>query len=152
MPARVEHLRKVKASTMMEKVASLDGVLLVMIIESQAVAHKVTSALTIIPGKSQADVQSAARPVILPHSAIVQSNQRLRMLNGKSLRGSTRMKSAMTNNGSQRSMRHPRARKEKEKDLSLKGSPRERMHRDRLPRGHRSLHSLKETVPTQAQA
>ena len=45
------------------------------------------------------------------------------MSNGKSPLGPMRMKSGTTSNGSQRSMRHLRARKEKEMDLSLKESP-----------------------------
>ena len=79
MPAKVKHLRKVKASTMMKKVASLNGVHLVMIIGGQEVAHRATIVLSIIQESSQADVQSAARLVILPHSVIVQSSPRPRM-------------------------------------------------------------------------
>ena len=65
------------------------------------------------------------------------------MSSGKSQPGPMRM----TSNGSQRSMRRLRARKEKGRDPSLKGSPRARMHRDQLPRGHHGLHRLKETDP-----
>ena len=61
--------------------------------------------------------------------------------------GMAKMMSGMTNKGSQRSMKRPRERKEKGKDLSLKGSPKVRMYRDRLLQGHHSLHLRKETDP-----
>ena len=48
--------------------------------------------------------------------------------------------SGATLNGSQKSMKRPRLQKVKGKDLSLKGSPRERMRRDLLLQGRRSLH------------
>ena len=116
---------------MMERVASLNGVHLVMIIESQEGAPKATIVLTIIQGSRLADVQSAARLVILPQSATVQLTPRPRMSNGKSPHGPMRMKSGMSSKGgNQRSMKRPSARKEKGKDLSLEGSPRARMHRD----------------------
>ena len=129
------------------KVASLNNVHLVMIIGSQEVAHRATSVLSIIQGSSQADVQSAARLVILHHSVTVQSSPRPRMSSGKSPHGPTRMKSGMNSNGSQRSMKHLRARKVKGKDLSLKGSLKARMRRDRLPRDLHGLHRQRETNP-----
>ena len=58
-----------------------------------------------------------------------------------------RMMSGMTINGTQRSMERPREREVKGKDLSLKGSPKARMCRDRLLQGHHSLHLRKETDP-----
>ena len=50
---------------MMVKVASLNGVHLVMTIGSQEAAHRDTIVPSIIQGSSQADVQSADRLVIL---------------------------------------------------------------------------------------
>ena len=67
MPVKGKYLRKVKA-------ASLNGVHLVVIIGSQEGALRVTIVLTIIQGSSRAEVQSAERLVILPHSVLVQSS------------------------------------------------------------------------------
>ena len=144
MPVKGKCLRKVKASRMMEKVASLNGVHLVMIIGTPEGAPRVTIVLIIIQGSSQADVQSADRLVILPHSVLVQLSPKQRMLNGKSPHGPMRMKSGMVLNGSLKSMKRQRA---KEKDLSLKRSPRARMHRDLSLRSLRSLHRRRATDP-----
>ena len=57
------------------------------------------------------------------------------------------MTSGMTINGSQTSMKRPKGRKVKGKDLSLRESPKERMCRDRLLQGPHSLHLRKETDP-----
>ena len=48
-------------------------------------------------------------------------------------------------NGRLKSMKRPRARKEKAKDLSLKRSPKARMRQDLLLQGHRRLH-LREVI------
>ena len=58
MPARGKHLRKVKASTMMGKVASLNCVHLVMIIGSQEVAHRATIARRLLTGPPLSSVSS----------------------------------------------------------------------------------------------
>ena len=50
--SREKHLRKVKASKMMEKVASLNGHHLVMTIGNQEVVHRATIAPSIIQGSS----------------------------------------------------------------------------------------------------
>ena len=147
MPAKEEYLLREKESKTLEKAENQDGVQLVMITGSQQDALKGTIVPSIIQEDSQADVQSAARLVILPLSAIVQSSPRLRMQSGPILPGPMRMMSGMNIHGSQRSMKRLRERKEKGKDLSLKGSPRARMRRDRLLQGQHSLHLRKETDP-----
>ena len=52
-------------------------------IGSQEGALRVTIVLTFIQGSSRADVQSADRLVILPHSVLVQLSPKPRMLNGE---------------------------------------------------------------------
>ena len=139
---------KVKVSRMMAKVASPNGVHLVMILGSQEGAPRVTIVLVIIQGSSRADVQSAARLATLPHNVHVQISPKPRMLNGKSPHGPMRMKSGIVLNGSLKSMKRQRARKgKKEKDPSLKGSPRARARRDLLLRGLRSLHRQRAADP-----
>ena len=145
MPARVESLQKGKASKVMVKEQSLSGDQLVMTTGSQAVAHKVIMVQSIIPGDSQADALSAALQSILLLNALVLSSLKPRMSNGKSLLGLMKMKNGMTLNGSQRSTKHPRPGKVKEKDLGRKASPRARMLQDRLLQGQHSLHRLRMT-------
>ena len=122
MPAKGKCLRRGKASKVMGKAEKPSGDHHVMTIGSQVVAHKDIIVPSTIQEDSQADVQSADRLVILPLSVLVQSSPRPRMSSGKSPPGLTKKKIGMTINGSQRSMKRPRERKEKGKDRSLKGS------------------------------
>ena len=69
------------------------------------------------------------------------------MQSGMGPRGTVMLTSGTTLNGSQKSMKRPKERKEKGKDLSSKGSPRTRMHRDLLLQGRRRLHLRKVTDP-----
>ena len=64
--------RKVKVSKEMAKAESLNGEHHVMIIGSQAVAHKDTIVPSIIHGDSRAGVQSAALLVTILLNALVQ--------------------------------------------------------------------------------
>ena len=72
MPVKESFLSKERASKEMEKAESLNGVQHVMIIGSQAVAHKDTIVPSTIHEDSQVDVQSAAPLAIILLNAVVQ--------------------------------------------------------------------------------
>ena len=114
-------------------------------IGSQAVAHKAIIVRGIIRGVNQADAQSAAPLSTLPLSA--QLSLKPRMLNGMSLLGIVKKKNVRTINGSRKSMRRPKARKEKGKALSRKVSLRVRMPQDRLLQDRHSLHRRRTSDP-----
>ena len=130
---------KGKASKVMVRVPSPSG---------DAVAHKAIIVQGIIRGVNQADAQSVALLSMSPLNVLAQSSLRPRMLNGMSLPGiAKKKKNAMTINGSQKSMRRPRARKEKGKALSRKVSPRVRVPQDRLLQDLHSLHRRRMSDP-----
>ena len=114
MPARGKCLAKAKANRVMAKVPSPSGDRYAKIIRSQAVAHKAIIVQGIIPGDSQADVQSVVLLSMPPHSVLVQSSLKPRMPSGMNPPGHTKKKNGMTINGSLKSMKHPRARRERE--------------------------------------
>ena len=66
MPAEEKYLRREKESKEMAKAVNLDGMQLVMSIGSQQDALKGIIVPSIIQEGRQADVQSAARLVVLP--------------------------------------------------------------------------------------
>ena len=131
----------------MERVPSPSGNRHAKIIGSQAVAYKAIIVQGIIRSVNQADAQSVALLSMSPLSVLAQSSLKSRMLSGMSLLGIAKKKNAMTLNGSQKSMRRPRARKEKGKALSRKVSPKARMPRDRLLQDLHSLHRRRVTDP-----
>ena len=117
------------------------------LLEARRVAHKAIIVQGIIQDDSQADVQSVVLLSMSPHSVLVQSSLKPRMPSGMSPLGHMKKKNGMTVNGSLKSMKRPRPRKEKGKDLSQKASPRVRMPQDRLLQGLRSLHPRKVNDP-----
>ena len=147
MPAREKCPVKAKVNKVIVKVPSLSGDQHAKTIGSQAVAHKAIIVQGIIRDGSQADVQSVVPPSMLLHSVLVQSSPKSRMLNGMNQRGPMKKTNGMTINGSLKSMKRPRARKEKERDLSQRGSPRVRVPQNRLLQGLHSLHRRKVNDP-----
>ena len=111
-----------RASKVTARVPSPSGNHHAKIIGSQAVAHKAIIVQGIIRGVNQADAQSVALLSMPPLSVLAQSSLKSRMLSGMSLLGIAKKKSAMTLNGSQKSMRRLRARKEKGEAPSRKVS------------------------------
>ena len=146
MPVREKSLQREKAR-LMARMASRNRVHLAMITGNQPGAHRDTIAPSIIQGSSQADVRSAAHLVMLPPSVVVQSSPRPRMLSGKNRCDPKMMRTGMTINENGRSMKRPKARKEKGKDLSPKGDQKARVRRDRSLQDLHSLHRLRETDP-----
>ena len=116
-------------------------------IGSQAVAHKVTIVHGIIRGDSQADVQSVVLRSMSLHSVLAQSSLKPRMPSGMILLGPTKKMNGMTINGSQKSIKRPRVRKAKGKDLNRKASLRVRMHPDRLLHDLHSFHRRRMSDP-----
>ena len=147
MLARERCLLRGKASKAMVKVSSPSGDRHAMTIGSQAVAHKAIVVQSIIQGVNQAGAQSVALPSMLPLSVLAQSSQKPRMLNGMSLHGIAKKKNVMILNGSRKSMRRLKARKEKGKALSRKVSLRVRMPQDRLLQDLHSLHRRRMSDP-----
>ena len=140
MPAKEKCLLRARASKVMERVPSPSGNRHAKTIGSQAVAHKAIIVQGIIRGVNLADAQSVALLSMSPLSVLAQSSLKSRMLSGMSLLGIAKKTNAMTLNGSQRSMKRPRARKEKGKALSRKVSLKARVPRDRLLQDLHSLH------------
>ena len=140
MPVKGKYLSREKATKEMVKVASLIGAQHVKNTGSRAVAHKDTDVQGIIQGDSQADVLSVVLLVTILLNAHVQWSRKLRMPSGLRLHGSKMRSSGKTLSGRLRSMKRPRARKIKWRDLSQKGSLKARRRRDLLLPGHRRLH------------
>ena len=138
---------KAKANKVMAKVPSLSGDQHAKTTGSQAVAHKAIIVQGIIREDSQAGVQSVVLLSMLLLSVPVQLSPKPRMLSGTSPLGPMRKRSGLIINGSLKSMKSPRARKEKGKDLSQRGSLRARVPRDRLLQGPHSLHRRKVSDP-----
>ena len=146
MPAKGRCLPRVRASRKMAKARSPSGDLHAMTIGSQAVARKVTIARSITRGDNRVDVRYVVLPDMLPHSALVQSNLRPRMPSGMSLLMLGKNLNGQTINARPRSMKPPRARKVREKALSLKASLRARPHRGPLLQDQHSLHRRRMSV------
>ena len=77
---------------------------------------------------------------MLPLNALAQSSPKPRLPNGMNLHGIVKKKNVLTIDGSQKSMRRPKVRREKEKALSRKASLKGRMPQDRLLQDLHSLH------------
>ena len=124
-----------------------DGVQHVMTTGSQVVAHRDTIVRSIIQRDSLADVQSADLLSILHLSVLVQSSLKPRMSSGRNPFGPVKKTNGMIISGSLKSMKRPKARKEKGKDLSPKRGPRARILHGRLLQDLRSPHRRRETDP-----
>ena len=147
MPARERCLPKGKASNVRAKVSSLNGDQHAMTIGSQVVAHKATIVQSIIRDDSQVDVQYVDLQNMSPHSVLVQSDPRPRMPSGMSRIAIGMTQNGRMINGSQRSMRRPRLRKEKGKALSPRANLKGRLHRDLSLHGRHSLHQPRMSDP-----
>ena len=147
MPTKRRCLPRGKANKVMAKVRSPDGDQHAKTIGSQAVAHKAINVQSIIREDSQADVQFVVLPSMSLRSVPVQSSQKPRMSSGMSRIGSMKTLNGMMINGSRKSMKRPRARKEKGKDLSRKASQRARMPQDQLLHDRHSLHLQRVSDP-----
>ena len=147
MPAKGKCLPNGKANRVMGKVPSPSGDRHAKTIGSQAVAHKAILVQGIIRDANQAGTQSVALLSMSLHSVLAQSSLKPRMPSGMSLLGTTKAMNGMTINGSRKSMKRPRERKEKGKALSRKESLRVRMPRDRLLQDLHSLHRRRVSDP-----
>ena len=147
MPAKGKYLQKQKASRVMVKVPSPSGDRHAKTIGSKALAHKAIIVQGIIRDANQAGAQSVALLSMSLHNVLAQSSLKQRMPSWMSLLGTMKAMNGMTSNGSRKSMKRPRGRKEKGKALSRKESLRVRMPRDQLLQDLHSLHRRRATDP-----
>ena len=142
---------KAKASNAKAKVNSLSGDQHAMTIGSQAVAHKAITVQSIIQDDNQVDVQYAVLPNMPLHSVLVQSNLRPKMPNGMSRLAIGMNLNGKMINGRLRSMRRPKVRKIREKDLSPRANLKGRLRRGLSLQSRHSLHRRRMTDPNPTQ-
>ena len=146
MLVKGKYLLREKAKEGVVKVGSPTGVHLATSVGSQMVAHKDIIVQSIIQGDSQDDVQSVALLVTILLDAHVRSSPKPRMPSGMTPPGKKKS-NGRSSHERLKSMKLPRARKVKGRDLNLKESLRARVHRDRSHQDRLSPRLLEMTDP-----